>query len=153
MVLTFCLPTIRCVLAQRQPTLQPEGGLPLDAGDVGQYGRTYGATHHKGRVYVATTEFFGMHNTRVPSIYYAIITPSSGLCKAKIHKHGMVASADGFALAFPVIAAHRDGALLGYVYGSAGKIELNGVTYSAFAGKQHRCMHCLKTVCLEYAAD
>jgi hypothetical protein len=145
----FCVPAYVagtcCGLVPPLPKLQPENGTPLDAGEVGAYGRTYGATHHNGRVYVATTEFFGMRNTRVPSIYYAIINPSSGLCKAHIHKHGMVASKDGFALAFPVIAARDDGAVLGYSYGSAGSIELNGVTNPAYAGKQYHLRHKIMT--------
>jgi hypothetical protein len=86
-------------------------------------------------MYVATSEYFGARNTRVPSIYYAIIAPSRGLCKAHIHKSGLVASEDGFALGFPIIAARDDGAVLGYSYGSAGSIELNGVTYPAYAGE------------------
>jgi hypothetical protein len=110
--------------------------LPLDAGDVGDAGRTYGATFHKGRLYIATSEFFGPRNTRVPSIYYAIVDPSAKLCDPHIDRWGVVASEDRYALAYPSIGARLDGAVLCYSYGSDEKIYLDGVSYPAYAGEQ-----------------
>lgn len=87
-------------------------------------------------MYIATTEFFGVRNTRVPSIYYAIVDPSEKLCDPHVDRWGMVASEDHYALAYPSIGARLDGAVLCYSYGSDKAIVLDGVSTPAYAGKQ-----------------
>jgi hypothetical protein len=70
-------------------------------------------------------EFFGKDELRMPSIYWAIISthPGSGLCKAARKKWGFIASEDGLALAYPVIAAKKDGsALVVYAFSGAGDL-------------------------------
>lgn len=55
--------------------------------------------------------------THAPSLS---LCSSSGLCKASRKKWGFIASADGLALAYPVIAARPDGtAVVVYSYSGA----------------------------------
>lgn len=70
--------------------------------------------HHKGLLYTTMSEFFGVENVRMPSIYYGIIAthPGTALCKAARKKWGFIASQDGLALAYPVIAARKDGSAI-----------------------------------------
>jgi hypothetical protein len=49
--------------------------------------------------------------------------------------YGLIASESGLALAYPVIAARKEGAVLAYAYGGARSIQLNGASYPAYAGK------------------
>lgn len=96
---------------------------------------------------MATPEYFGSGANRLLSIYWAIIDPSRHLCKPSIHHWGMVASEQGLALSWPVIAARHDcGAVLAYVYGGDMDLRLNGKPYPAYAG-EHReqileCVSC-----------
>lgn len=120
--------------------------------------------HHKGLLYTTFSEFFGSHDMRVPSIYWAIIAthPGSGLCKAARKKWGFIASQDGLALAYPVIAARDDGTAV-VVYSFAGNVELDhslgfahpgehwGVFGLAFAcrGRFVGCMLLCMLLCLQ----
>lgn len=93
------------------------------------------ASHHHGRVYVATSEYFGVGNTRVPSIYWAVVDPSENLCKPSLEDWGLLASEQGLALAYPVIAPRDCGAFLAYAYGGNTTIKLDGVSRPAYAGE------------------
>jgi len=93
------------------------------------------ATHHHGHVYIATTEFFGDRDSRTPSIYWAVVDPSHGLCKPALKNWGMVASADGLTLAYPVIAACERGVFLAYAYSGSGNLNLKAQSYPAYAGE------------------
>ena len=94
------------------------------------------ATHHQGLVYVASTDFFGERNVRVPSIYYAVIEPGPRLCQPNLRDWGVVASADGLALAFPVIAAMDNGGVfLAFAYSGSHVVVVDGQTYNAYPGK------------------
>jgi hypothetical protein len=104
---------------------------------VGESGRTYCATFHKGCLYIATSEYFGKTNKRVPSIFYAIVDPSARLCDPHIDRWGMVASEDKYALAFPAIAARREGVVLAFTLGSDDTITLDGETSPAYAGERN----------------
>ena len=87
---------------------------------------------------MATGELFGEKEARLPALYWAIIDPSPKLCKPSVMDWGVVASEQGLALAFPVIAAREDcGALLAFAYGGNMDITLNGNTYPAYAGEAH----------------
>lgn len=92
--------------------------------------------HHRGLLYTTMCEFFGQHELRMPSIYWAIIAthPGSGLCKAARKKWGFIASADGLGLAYPVIAAKHDGGAL-VVYAYAGSDQLPSSLGPAHPGK------------------
>jgi hypothetical protein len=91
------------------------------------------ATHHKGLLYFTASEYWGSGSVRVPSIYWAIVKPNHGLCAVKRQDWGVVASDEGLALAFPVIAARKDGSVaLAFAYSGAGTVS-NG-HYPAFPG-------------------
>lgn len=93
--------------------------------------------HHKGLLYTTMSEYFGVEEMRMPSIYWAIIAthPGSGLCKAARKKWGFIASQDGLALAYPVIAARQDGTAL-VVYSYSGETdELPHSLGPAYPGK------------------
>jgi hypothetical protein len=79
---------------------------------------------NKGSLYTTMSEYFGIESIRVPSIYWAIVAthPGSGLCKAARKKWGFIASQDGLALAYPVIAARADGSAI-VVYSYSGETE------------------------------
>jgi hypothetical protein len=60
----------------------------------------------------------------VPSIYWAAVKPNYGLCAVKRLDWGVVASEEGLALAFPVIAARKDGSVaLAFAYSGAGTVS------------------------------
>jgi hypothetical protein len=82
-------------------------------------------------------EFFGQHDLRMPSIYWAIISthPGTGLCKAARKKWGFIASEDGLALAYPVIAAKNDGGAL-VVFAYSGSENLPHSLGPAHAGER-----------------
>jgi hypothetical protein len=88
-------------------------------------------------LYIATSEYFGKTNKRVPSIFYAIVDPSARLCDPHIDRWGMVASEDKYALAFPAIAARREGVVLAFTLGSDDTITLDGETSPAYAGERN----------------
>lgn len=94
------------------------------------------ATKHKGLVYLATTNFFGAGYNRVPSIFWAIVDPSIHLCKPSLLDWGVVASEQGLALAFPVMAARAEcGAFIAYAYGGNTTLTLGPNAYPAYAGE------------------
>lgn len=79
---------------------------------------------NKGLLYTTMSEYFGIESVRVPSIYWAIVAtyPGSGLCKAARKKWGFIASQDGLALAYPIVAAREDGSAI-VVYSYSGDTE------------------------------
>lgn len=114
------------------------------------------ATVHQGMLYLATGEYWGYDTIRMPSIYWAILKVTDDLCKLSRKDHGLVASQDGLALAYPVIAARKEGgALLAFSY--SGKGSIAGGQYPAYAGKlekmdnsaeRHtRCFHRSHVIC------
>lgn len=91
------------------------------------------ATHHKELLYVATGEYWGYDYVRMPSIYWAIIKSTDNLCDLTRKDHGLIASQDGLALAYPVIAARDNGgALVAFSY--SGKGGIAGGRYPAYPG-------------------
>lgn len=91
------------------------------------------ATHHKERLYVATGEYWGYDYIRMPSIYWSIIKTAGSLCELTRTDHGIIASRDGLALAYPVIAAREDGgALVAFSYSGKGFVAGGG--YPAYPG-------------------
>lgn len=91
------------------------------------------ATHHEDRLYVATGEYWGYNTIRMPSIYWSIIKAAGSLCELTRTDHGLIASQDGLALAYPVIAARADGgALVAFSY--SGKGTIAGGYYPAYPG-------------------
>lgn len=86
-------------------------------------------------MYIATTEFYGDKDSRTPSIYWVVVDPSPGLCKPALKDWGMVASADGLTLAYPVIAACERGVFLAYAYSGSVNISLKAQSYPAYAGE------------------
>lgn len=69
----------------------------------------------------------------MPSIYWAIIKSTDNLCELARKDHGLIASQDGLALAYPVIAARQDGgALVGFSY--SGKGGVAGGRHPAYPG-------------------
>lgn len=91
------------------------------------------AVQHNGLLYLTTSEYWGSGAVRMPSIYYAVVQPDQGLCSVSRLEWGLVASQDGLATAYPVIAARKDGsATLAFAYSGAGTIA-DG-TYPAFPG-------------------
>lgn len=86
---------------------------------------------YQGSVYITTSEFYGAG--RVPSIYWAIIEPNSMATGAiTVHGAGVIASKDGLALGFPVIAAlaSGDGAVVAYSYSGSGEVAGIGPVYA-----------------------
>jgi hypothetical protein len=103
------------------------------------------ATQHQGFLYVATGEYWGYDYVRMPSIYWAVIKSTENLCELTRKDHGLIASQDGLALAYPVIAAREGGgALVAFSY--SGKGGIAGGKHPAFPGEPHthrpdRLMH------------
>lgn len=96
---------------------------------------TLQATKFRGLVFIATSEFFGAEEDRLPAIFWAIVDPSAKLCSPSLANWGVVASINGLSLAYPVITGRHDcGAFLAFAYGGNTTIELNGETYPAYAG-------------------
>lgn len=61
--------------------------------------------------------------------------PSPRLCSPSLESWGLLASADGLALATPIITGRSEcGAFLAFSYGGNTTIELNGKRYPAYAG-------------------
>lgn len=91
------------------------------------------ATHHNGQVYLTSSEYWGTGTVRMPSIYWAVVKPAPGLCSVTRLDWGVVASAEGLAAAYPVIAARTDGrAAVAFAYSGAGTIS--GGKYPANPG-------------------
>lgn len=91
------------------------------------------ATHHNGKVYLTSSEYWGTGNVRMPSIYHAVVKPGPGLCSVARLNWGVVGSAEGLAAAYPVIAARKDGGTaLAFAYSGSGTIS-NG-RYPAYPG-------------------
>lgn len=85
-------------------------------------------------MYITTSEYWGTGNVRMPAVYWAIVEPAPGLCSVSRLEWGVVASEEGLAAAYPVIAARRDGgAALAFAYSGAGTIS-NG-HYPAYPGE------------------
>lgn len=108
------------------------------------------ATHHKGLLYFTTSEFWGSGAIRMPSVYYGIVQPGAGLCAVSRLEWGVVASQDGLALAYPVIAARKEtSATLAFAYSGAGSIS-DGV-YPANPGRPQmppNAPQCTNVFCL-----
>jgi hypothetical protein len=69
----------------------------------------------------------------MPSIYWSIVKPNTGLCAVKRLDWGVVASEEGLAVAYPVVAARKDGSVtLAFAYSGAGQISDN--QYPAYPG-------------------
>jgi hypothetical protein len=91
------------------------------------------ATQSNGLLYITTGEFWGANDTRLPSIYWAVIRPTDDICQLSREDQGMLASEDGLSLAYPVIAASKSGgAVLAYSYSGPSEMA-NGV--DAFPGE------------------
>jgi hypothetical protein len=91
----------------------------------------------EGSVYLTTSEFFGGEGEgRLPSIYWAIVDPGSTHALATgaitVTASGVIASRDGLALGFPVIAAQADGqgAVVAYAYSGAGVFADGAPTFA-----------------------
>lgn len=92
---------------------------------------------HKNKLYLTTSEYFGKGTAdqRLPSVYWAIVEPTiPGLCDLKREDWGLVASSEGLALTYPVIAARKEvtGAALAFSYGGA--LTVSNAAYPAYAG-------------------
>jgi hypothetical protein len=88
------------------------------------------ASHTDGLLYLTTGEYWGSEETRVPSIYWAVINPSDDICHLKREDQGMVASEEGLSLAYPVIAGTKSGgAVLAYSYSGANKLTNGNKAY------------------------
>lgn len=87
------------------------------------------------------SEFFGVENVRMPSIYYGIIAthPGTGLCKAARKKWGFIASHDGLALAYPVVAARKDGSAIVFFSYSGAKQLPHSLGPAYPGGSSHDC--------------
>jgi hypothetical protein len=93
------------------------------------------AVQHNGLLYLTTSEYWGSGAVRMPSIYYAVVQPDEGLCSVSRLEWGIVASQDGLATAYPVIAARKDGsATLAFAYSGAGTISDGQSRYPAYPG-------------------
>lgn len=93
------------------------------------------ATKFRGLAFIATQDFFGAEKARLPSIFWAIVDPSPRLCSPSLESWGLLASADGLALATPIITGRSEcGAFLAFSYGGNTTIKLNGQPYPAYAG-------------------
>lgn len=89
------------------------------------------AVLYQGSVYLTTSEFYG--TARVPSIYWAVIEPGTLATGAiTVQGSGVIASKDGIALGFPVIAATAsgDGAVVAYSYSRSGEVSGLGPVYA-----------------------
>lgn len=87
---------------------------------------------------MTTSEYYGAGTraTRTPAVYWAILEPKlPGLCQLQRKDWGVIASSEGLATAYPVIAATRTGAVLAYSYSGAGTISEG--RYPAFPGEGH----------------
>jgi hypothetical protein len=94
------------------------------------------AMQHRGTLYMTTTEYFGAGTraTRVPSVYWAIVEPElQGMCHLHRKDWGVIASSEGLATGYALIAGTRAGAKLAYSYSGAGTIS--GGRYPAFPGE------------------
>lgn len=96
--------------------------------------------HHQNLVYLTTDEHYGvgLSGERLPSIYWSVVEPElPGFCGIFNRDWGVIASSEGLATAYPVIAARKtalSGAVLAYTYGGAGTIA--GGQFPAYAGAQ-----------------
>jgi hypothetical protein len=91
------------------------------------------ATLYQGSVYLTTSEFFGSGSNRVPSVYWAVIEPGTlATGGITVQGSGVIASQDGLALAFPVIAAlnNGEGAVIAYSYSKSGEVASIGKAYA-----------------------
>jgi hypothetical protein len=113
---------------------QPGATIQLDAGDLTN-GRSYGATHHNGTLYVAMVKPYGATND--PSVYWAYVDVGGGgdLCAASRTQAGVVTSKIGLDLAYPQIApTSGGGALLVYSYSGPSSAVLPGSLGLPYAG-------------------
>lgn len=93
------------------------------------------ATQYKDLLYIVSGEFWGVNETRVPAIYWAILKPTEDICYLTREDQGMVASAEGLSLAYPVIAGRPDGgAVLAYSF--SGPTVMAGGRFPAFPGER-----------------
>lgn len=92
------------------------------------------AQHHENVLYLTTSEYWGSGHIRMPSLYWSILKPGAGLCTAQRLCWGVLASQDGLALAYPVIAAAKeeDEAVMAFAYSGAGTISDS--KYPAYPG-------------------
>ena len=101
------------------------------------------AVLYQGSVYLTTSEFYG--TARVPSIYWAVIEPGTLATGAiTVQGSGVIASKDGIALGFPVIAATAsgDGAVVAYSYSRSGEVSGLGPVYAGvWCGRGVRHVH------------
>ena len=106
--------------------------------DPPPFGGLMQTTQNLGTLYVTGSEYYNGVSPGAPAIYWAFIKPlTSDLCTTTLQltASGMVASANGLAFGFPVIAAKvtGKGAVLAYCY--AGPGDLPGNLGPAYAGE------------------
>lgn len=92
---------------------------------------------YQGSVYLTTSEFYDSGAARLPSIYWAVIEPNNlATGQVTVRGSGVVASKDGMALAFPVVAAlsSGDGMVIAFSYSKGGTVQGLG---QAYAGEYH----------------
>lgn len=83
---------------------------------------------------MATGEYWNYQDVSMPSIYWAVIKNTDDMCKLSRKDHGLVASSEALALAYPVIAPREDGcALLAFSFGGKGTVA--GSRQKAYPGK------------------
>lgn len=91
------------------------------------------SVQHHGTLYTTHLEFWGKNEVRVPSVYWSIFDVSRHLCRVVQRDWGLISSAQGLGVSYPVIGARGDGsALLAYSYSGGGNLP-NGLG-PAFAG-------------------
>ena len=94
-------------------------------------------SRHLNTLYYTGSEYYGLDD--VPSIYWAFIDPGLGsnlLCTGslRIKAQGMIASRQGLALAYPVIAAKPGGLSAVVAYAYSGNVTLSNGLGPAYAG-------------------
>lgn len=90
-------------------------------------------TLYQGSIFLTTSEFYGSGSNRVPSVYWAVIEPGTlATGGITVQGSGVIASKDGLALAFPVIAAlnNGEGAVVAYSYSKSGEVAGIGAAYA-----------------------
>jgi hypothetical protein len=86
-------------------------------------------------IYLVTGEYWGTNTTRIPSIYWAAIKPTMDICQLSREDQGMVASQDGLAFGYPVIAGKRHGLGGVIAFSYSGGDMMAGGMYRAWPGK------------------
>lgn len=100
---------------------------------------------YQGSVYLTTSEFFGSGSNRAPSVYWAVIEPGTlATGGIPVQGSGVIASKDGLALAFPVIAAlsNGEGVVVAYSYSRSGEVAGIGRAYAGGSLAQRDSSDC-----------